>query len=287
MDKDKHDVLIPRYVDKDARRCHIATDAGLIGKAALAVNDPGFIQGHGAVWDNVDLQGEVMRRGAFAKSIKERIPTGKVKLMVKHFAHGGDVMELIGTITKAEEDAKGLFFHADLAKTQLAQETRQLVMDGHVDGASVGFMPIQWGFIKVGELEDIIEHKESKLFEITVTVMPANELARLTGAKTLEAALDHLGQLTKQFDELEGSSSQSSEDVDRLLEEHLGGREQAQSVSKALADMLVRSKTMATPKPSGDPSPVLEVGTDRIREMHMRLQKSKTDLNRLRSKLVK
>lgn len=277
------DKAIKPFIDKNARRVTENAEGGLVAKAALAANDPGFIQGHGAVFNNVDFQNEIIRPGTFTKTIKERVPTGKVKLMTRHFAHGGDVPELIGTITSAKEDDKGLFFHADLAKTQLAQEVRQMVIDGHVDGASVGFMPIEWGFIKIKN-QEVVEHKEGKLFEITVTARPANDLARLTGAKSLEGALQHIGLLTKEYDERNDSSPLTSDEVDRLLEEHLGGREHAQLVGKALSDMLVRMKAVTKPDPSAPP-PVVEVGTDRIREMQLRIQQSKTDLLRLSSKL--
>lgn len=173
----------PELVDKNARRALGADPAQLCAKDRRPDDLPhGAIEGYAAVWDVVDLQDEIIRRGAFAKSLRERVPAGKVKLMVRHFAHGGDVPEVIGTITEMKEDATGLFFRARLAGVPPAQQARQLVLEGHVDGCSIGFLPVRWRWTDV-DGRRVLEHLECKAVEVTLTVRPANEQARITGAK--------------------------------------------------------------------------------------------------------
>jgi len=154
-------------------------------------DDNGWIEGYASVFDNIDLQGEIVRRGAFKKSIKERIKAGKVKLMVRHMAHGGDTTEIVGTITKAKEDGKGLWVHAEFAGTTMAQETRKLVAEGHVGGLSVGYLPVNWKQVVI-EQETYVELLELKIMEVTITAIPANELALVTAAKALTTAAEAL-----------------------------------------------------------------------------------------------
>jgi len=145
----------------------------------------GWIEGYAAVFNNVDGQGEVIRPGAFQKTVKERVAAGKVKLMVRHFKHGGDTLEVIGTVTGAREDEYGLWIHAELSSDPVAQEARAKVAEGHVSGLSIGYIPIsQRETVMDGEV--VLELREIKLMEVTLTPFPANELAEVTAAKSAE-----------------------------------------------------------------------------------------------------
>ena len=77
--------------------------AHMDAKVATGDEGNGTIMGYAMVFDVLDRQGDITRNGAFTKTINERVAAGKVPLMVTHMAHGGDVPEIIGTITKAEE----------------------------------------------------------------------------------------------------------------------------------------------------------------------------------------
>jgi HK97 family phage prohead protease len=164
---------------------------GKIAEAAADATDPGWVEGYAAVWDNIDLQNQIMLKGCFARSVKEAVPAGKCKLMVRHYRDGGDVMECIGTITEAKEDDFGLWIHAIYSRTKLAQEVRQQINDKHVKGLSVGFMPLRWDVRNEeqenGDIMQIVAHRECKLGETTVTCRPANELAEITAGKSMQS----------------------------------------------------------------------------------------------------
>ncbi len=153
--------------------------------------DAGWMEGHGAAFGNVDGQGERIKPGAFKKTIKERVPAGKVKLMVRHYAHGGDTLEVIGTVTEAKEDDFGLWIHAEFSATPIAQETRQKIVEGHVNGLSIGYIPKKWTDTEEGgkSVRDLLE---IMLLEVTVTTIPANELATITAAKAATEAAEAL-----------------------------------------------------------------------------------------------
>ncbi len=169
-------------IDKEARRSWHQEDAGLKteGKDDVATGN-GIVEGYAATWD-VDNTMEMFRHGAFAKSIQERVAAGKVKLMTKHYSKGGSTKELVGTVTKMKEDNKGLWFHAEFAGTTLAQDTRRLVNEGHLRSSSIGYAPLKWGF-RVVDGKEVLEHIETKIFEVTLTPRPANELAIITKGK--------------------------------------------------------------------------------------------------------
>jgi len=228
-----HDAPI---IDRAARRVISLADGQLAAKASRGrAGDPGWIEGYGAVWNNVDAHGEIMRKGAFSKSIEERVTAGKVKLMATHYLYGGGAVEVIGTITEAKEDDYGLWFRAKLSSVQLAQDVRTKVVEGHLNACSVGFGPLNWGFVKMDE-RDVIEHKECKLYEITVTPKPANEMAILTGAKDLTDSINGLLKYAEAIGEKLDEDA-PSEERGRIIQEMIGGPDQIAVLSKSLQEL--------------------------------------------------
>lgn len=78
---------------------------------------------------------EVIKRGAFARSLAERAP----KLMFEHGRHPLVGQMPLGVIQETREDAKGLFIRARLSDNWLIQPVRDAVRDGAVDGMSFRF----------------------------------------------------------------------------------------------------------------------------------------------------
>lgn len=176
------------------------------------VSGTGSICGYAAVFDNVDLQGDIIRKGAFAKSIQERVAAGKCPLMTRHWAHGGDGPEAIGIIKKAVEDDFGLWIDAELYKCQLAEELREKVkMSPGMFGMSVGFRHVQ--------MKPIMDEKgqttgyellELKLCEVTLTLTPANEETTATAKAQETELLQRIGALEKTIAEM-SKTPQSTE----------------------------------------------------------------------------
>lgn len=174
---------------RDHRAAHVA-NAGLKAKALAAAADNGWLEGYAAVYGNTDAQGEIILPGAFARSIGQVIPAGKIPLMIKHQAAGGDVTETIGLVTEAREDDHGLWIHAEFSAVKNAQDTRQKVLEGSITGLSVGFRDIRATIepMMVGGVEKpAIMHRECALVEVTVTNRPANLQAEITGAKSADS----------------------------------------------------------------------------------------------------
>lgn len=160
----------------------------------------GRIEGYASVFNVLDAQGDIVRAGAFAKTLQERVKAGKVGLMVRHFASGGDTADAVGVIDEAKEDERGLFISARLFDSQLAQETRKKVMDSPaMFGLSIGYKIVKSADLRddEGQLTGK-ELLELSLYEVTLTMMPANEATNAV-AKTA----DELAQLRERIAGLE------------------------------------------------------------------------------------
>ena len=203
-----------------------ATDFGLpgiSGKAIATEKGHGTIEGYASTFGNVDRVGDVVMPGAFAKTIAERLPTGKIKLMGRHFAYGGDGLETVGTITELREDAKGLYFKADVADTDMAQQYLKLAKGGHLSASSIGYQVMK-AAPSMREGQEVQELHELKLYEVTLTNNPANEMAELIGAKNA-AFLNAL------------KNGDSSATADRVIDA-LGGEEGAKALLENLGSMI-------------------------------------------------
>ena len=169
--------------------------------SAKVDGDSGFIEGYAAIFDIVDLDNDIIKAGAFKRSIDNQIAAGKVLLMSRHFAHGADSGEAIGKIVEAKEDQTGFWIKAKLFESQHAQETRSKVMDApDAFGMSVGWKNVEGGFKRREGEERGFEFTEMNLREVTLTLNPAqSDTIGSVSAKTAEEAKAH----NERFDLLE------------------------------------------------------------------------------------
>lgn len=170
----------------------------------------GWIEGYASAFGNVDSYNEVVEPGAYAKSVNERVPG--LPLMVSHLAHGGDANDVIGEVTEAKEDGRGLWVHAELDDSELAQKTREQVIEGTIGKMSVGYEMILWE-VDRRESADLVRLKELKLMDVIVTMAPVNEEAVITAAKEVADAVrrqQHLevSQIREMVDKLRGAAKE-------------------------------------------------------------------------------
>jgi len=159
-----------------------------IDPAGAAGDDSGWIEGYASAFDNLDAYREVVRPGAYAKTITERVSAGDVPFMVRHWAYGGETADVIGTVAEAKEDEYGLWTHSLLSSVALAQETRKKAIEKHIKKMSVGYMVVQSKTFTWDDGEPAVELTELSLIDVVVTVFPVNELAVITAAKAFSDA---------------------------------------------------------------------------------------------------
>ena len=138
----------------------------------------GTFTGYGSIFGNEDQGSDIMQKGAFTKSLKNR-PASKVKLLYQHKTD-----EPIGVFEDMYEDEKGLFVQGKLAMgTQKGREAYELLKMGALDGMSIGFRadPEKQGYNESKRGTRTL--KEVDLMEISLVTFPMNESALIETVK--------------------------------------------------------------------------------------------------------
>lgn len=161
-----------------------------------AADDGSSFEGYASTWD-LDLRGDVIKRGAFAKTLMDRGPRtldgGGIRSDIKVlWQHNWD--KPIGLPTQMAEDARGLFVRANLIDTMCAQDAMKLLKSGVVDKMSIGYTIIN-AATRYAEDDGDYEGRdinELKLYEFSPVTFPCNEAADITGVKSFQQLIDGL-----------------------------------------------------------------------------------------------
>lgn len=143
----------------------------------------GSLEGYASTWiRQADSYGDVVKSGAFARTLKERWNGGKgIPLL---WAHQMDNLKsFIGT-AEAEEDEKGLHFLASFDGTEEAQRVRELYKDGRLSKFSFAFDVRDNGTVTLEDGTKANELRDLELFEISCVCVPANDDAGVVDVKT-------------------------------------------------------------------------------------------------------
>lgn len=142
----------------------------------------GSLEGYASTWiRQTDSYGDVVKSGAFARTLKERWNGGKgIPLL---WAHQMDNLKsFIGT-AEAEEDEKGLHFLASFDGTEEAQRVRELYKDGRLSKFSFAFDVRDNGTVTLEDGTKANELRDLELFEISCVCVPANDDAGVVDVK--------------------------------------------------------------------------------------------------------
>jgi HK97 family phage prohead protease len=146
-----------------------------------SVDDAGKFTGVGAVFGNVDLGGDRIVPGAFARTLA----AGKqYPLLYQH-----NPAEVIGTF-QAKETQQGLMIEGQLLLSDpTGAKVYNLIKNNVLKGLSVGY-----DTIKDQMVGGVRELRELRLWECSVVTFPMNESAMVTGIKALsdDARAKHL-----------------------------------------------------------------------------------------------
>lgn len=134
-------------------------------------DESGNFEGYGAVFNNVDLGGDVILPGAFKESLRER----SVAMLWAH-----DPTQVVGKWDEVKEDSHGLFVRGRFAETALGRDTHTLVKMQAATGLSIGYGVREKNYRSNGDRELV----KLLLGEVSVLPMPMNEEARITMVKS-------------------------------------------------------------------------------------------------------
>lgn len=135
-----------------------------------------------AKFDNVDSDGDVIRKGAFAKSLQEHGVDSNSNRKIAFLRHH-DWQQPIGKFTELKEDNNGLYGVAEMGRTTIAEDAWKDYEDGIIREHSIGFQYIKdkMKFIEDSTMptKGFYEVKEVKLFEGSAVTFGANSLTNV------------------------------------------------------------------------------------------------------------
>lgn len=151
------------------------------------------IEGYASFFGEADRGGDIVTKGAYARSLAEIKASGaQVKMLWQH-----DPAQPIGVWDEVREDARGLFVKGRiLTDIEKGREAARLIEAGAIDGLSIGYRTIRAA--KNDKGQRLL--KELELWEVSLVTFPMLPSARV-GAKG-ETPLDvDLRELARLIDE--------------------------------------------------------------------------------------
>jgi len=142
-----------------------------LGELVDADEKKGIVKGYASYFNNKDSDSDIIRPGAYAKTIKEN--GHRVKYLYQH-----NMSQPLGKMVELVEDDKGLMFTAEIAKTTLGNDVIELMKAGVITENSVGILPMQ----KENKM-DYREITEVKLYEVSAVTLAANDQAKILDVK--------------------------------------------------------------------------------------------------------
>lgn len=172
---------LPKPVFGETFRVKLADPKTLAAKSESLLDleydaeDEGLLAGYFSTFNNADCMGDIIRKGAFTKTLKERKP----RVLWYH-----DAKQPIGVVVDAWEDSKGLFGVIKLnMDTQKGRETFALYKSGAMDSFSIGFQLEKYEIYTNSDGHKSFDIKEVRLIEVSAVTFPANDQAVVTEVK--------------------------------------------------------------------------------------------------------
>lgn len=146
-----------------------------------SVDETGSFTGYASVFGVLDSYGDIVDKGAFRKTIKER---ERHKLLWSHGAHE----PAIGYV-ELEEDEKGLFVKKGQVYTQLqrGQEAYVNLKEGTLDGLSIGYVTMKESIDRTTKERHL---KEVALWEVSLCNFQACPGAVVSEVKSEDALVE-------------------------------------------------------------------------------------------------
>lgn len=157
-------------------------------------DEPGF-SGYASTFGNVDSYGDIIQRGAFARTIPSFLERGLVL-----WQHQTRVP--IGKPVEAREDERGLWVRCRVSDTQAGRDVMTLLRDGVVTSLSIGYTAEGYAILSddqarllLGDQFDAAKASlpwwadgfrlltEIELYEVSPVSFPGNDQAEILGVK--------------------------------------------------------------------------------------------------------
>lgn len=155
-----------------------------------------------AKFDNIDSDNDIIRRGAFKKSIAERGPESLTNRKIAFLRFHNWEMP-IGKFERLEEDDQGLFAVGKLGNSTIGNDALNDYKDGIIREHSIGFKYLQDKIKVIGTDENernIYEVTEVALFEGSAVTFGANGLTNVVEVAKTEGRKETVKKLADEMD---------------------------------------------------------------------------------------
>lgn len=170
-------------------------DCDVIDQLPLTIKDvdgkKGIVTGYFANFNTVDSDGDIIKPGAFVKTIAETGPLSR-KPRIKHILNHNPSQPL-GVLQELKEDGFGLYYESKVGSHNLGQDFIKMIESGLITEHSIGYRTIKFNQLKPWaewkEGEAMRELTELRLWEgSSLTAWGANKNTPLTGMKSEQKA---------------------------------------------------------------------------------------------------
>lgn len=181
----------------------------------------GIVTGYFSKFDNVDSDGDIIRKGAFAKTIREQGPASsqpRIKHLMNHNAS-----QPLGKLLDLKEDATGLTYESQIGTHSLGVDFIKMVESGLITEHSIGFRTIKRNQLQ--DYQGYMKNPSKGWFELTelalmegssLTAWGANPLTPLTGLKGA-IDIDKIAEQQKAIEKFCKDSTATDETIEMLL----------------------------------------------------------------------
>lgn len=223
----------------------------------------GIVTGYFSKFNNVDGDGDIIRPGAFTKTIKENGPQSSLP-RIKHLLNHDPSLPL-GVLTSLTEDGYGLLYESQIGSHEGGEDFIKMVESGLITEHSIGFKIIKRNQIQ--SYENYLKNPQLGQYEITeiklyegssLTAWGANPLTPITSLKSL----NDVDMLVAKHEAIEKfcRNTTATDDTIQMLLLH----------SKQLAQLILNMKSTTEPVKAIQPE---ESVADIIRQFNNNLKK--------------
>lgn len=155
-------------------------------EAGLVVSEGHVVEGYASLFGKADQGGDIVRKGAYAASLKRLgARGGRVKMLWQH-----DPGQPIGVWDEVKEDATGLWVKGRiLPQVERGREVAALVRAGAIDGLSIGYRTVRAE--RDGKGQRLLS--ELELWEVSLVTFPMLPEARVAAkAEVLDDGWRHI-----------------------------------------------------------------------------------------------
>ena len=172
-------------------------------KEAGEASDVLHMKAYALAFGNVDSWGDIIAPGAVDEFLKSA-DFGRMALCYQH-----DIREVIGVITAAGVDEKGMWIEADVLPTTTGKDVQTLIRGGAIKEFSIGYYADEYHYEKrEGYMTEIRILDKITVIEVSPVTRAANEDAVLISAKAEEVAPESEAEMEEPEEEAAGETAE-------------------------------------------------------------------------------